>query len=81
MFTDEERGVTGIQETRDVFISMDAAFADTDDFIRKLLRETQRSIERDLESTEVAIVDADDAGSGSDGAGQFLIIMNLNEDG
>ena len=46
-----------------------------------VLRQPQRSFERDLEGGEIAIVDADDVGAGRDGRVQFAPVVHFDQRG
>ena len=58
---------------------LDAAFRDEEDVLRYQRPQTAARIEGDSKVLEVAVIDADDAGTDGNGPAHFVFIMSFNQ--
>ena len=77
----EEGVVSGVEESVDIGGGEDAAFADLREGRRDLRREGDRGFERDVEGAQIAVVDADDFGAGTQGDFEFAGVVDFDQRG
>ena len=79
MFADQERGVTGVQQTMDVDGRVDAAFGDFQDVGGHHGCEIEGGFEPHFEGAEIAVVDADDLRAGVERCAEFFRVVDFHE--
>ena len=79
MLAHQERGVPRGAEARDIRRIVDSALAHQNRARRHVLRQFERGLERDFESREIPIVDADQIRAGSNREIQFPPIVYLDQ--
>src|SRR6476646_3342330 len=76
---DEKRVEAGVAESGEVVVGSQAGFAHGDAGVGNALDEFERSFHAQVQSLQVAIVDADDAGAGGERTIEFGDGVNLDE--
>ena len=79
MFAHQEGAIAGGAQADDVGGLMDAAFADREGARRHMFGESERRVEGDFESGEIAVVDTDEVGAGIDGGLEFRAVVDFDE--